>query len=64
MTRRKIARRYPVRGAVLVTYRHAPTHWYVTRPNRAGALHAGRLAEPYRSKGAALVAAHRENRRP
>ena len=64
MTRRRIARRYHVPGAVLVAYRHAPHHWYVTRPNRAGALHAGRLAEPYRSLGAALVAAHREHHRP
>ena len=59
MTRRRIARRIPAAGAVLVTYRHEPTRWYVTYPTRAGALRAGRLAEPYRSPGAALIEAHR-----
>jgi hypothetical protein len=58
MTRRRIARRIPVPGAVLVTYRHEPARWYVARPNRAGALRRAHL-DPFRSYGAALVEAHR-----
>lgn len=58
MTRRRIARRHPVRGAVLVTYRHEPARWYVTRPTRAGHLRRA-ILPPFRSLGAALVEAHR-----
>jgi len=58
MTRRAIARRYHVPGAVLVTYRHEPSRWYVTRPTRAGALRRTH-PDPLRSYGAALVEAHR-----
>jgi len=58
MTRRRIARRIPAAGAVLVTYRHEPGAWYVSRPNRAGALRR-MTATPFRSYGAALVEAHR-----
>ena len=57
MSRRKIAHREHVRGAVLVTYRLEPGHWYVTRPNRAGALRRA-ILPPFRSYGAALMAAH------
>jgi len=61
MTRRAIARRHPVPGAVLVTYRHEPARWYVTRPTRSGALRRAHL-DPFRSYGAALVEAHRTRR--
>jgi len=58
MTRRAIARRHPVPGAVLVTYRHEPSRWYVTRPNRVGALRRAHL-DPLRSYGAAVAEARR-----
>ena len=60
MTRRRIARRIPVAGGpALVTYRHEPSRWYLADATRTGALRPGRLAEPFRSYGAALVESHR-----
>ena len=63
MTRRAIARRYHVPGAVIVTYRHEPARYYVTRPTRAGALRRIH-PDPLRSYGAALVEAHRTRPEP
>jgi hypothetical protein len=55
--RRTIARRYPVGPFVVITYRQEPGCWYVTRPNRVGAL-CRVILPPFRSYGAAVVAAH------